>query len=42
MIDKRRENLRLAFYRSNYSHDLQGIIRDYMVFQNVLRLIENK
>jgi len=42
MIDKRRENLRLALKYREQTEDLQGIIGDYMVFQSVLRFIEDK
>ena len=41
MCPKRRQNLHLAsIQRNKHTDDEQGVVQDYMVFQNVLRHCE--
>jgi hypothetical protein len=41
MCPKRRQNLHLAsIQRNKHTDDEQGVVQDYMVFQNVLRYLE--
>jgi len=41
MCPKRRQNLHLASIQHNkHTDDEQGVVQDYMVFQNVLRHLE--